>query len=234
MAPALPGETATASGADASGEPGELQIAGASVTPGYWHQPEATAQAIEGGWLHTGDVAVCRPGGQIRIVDRTKDMYISGGENVYPAEVEEVLYHHPAVAEAAVVGVPDERWGETGAAWIVLAAGAAAEPDELRSWLRARLAAFKVPRDIHVVAELRATHRQGHQGRTAPPGRAGLVVRGGITQAIRRADGPLGDRLGAERVMNGTDPGWGRAWPPRKPDDLLGYDRGGRACAPLR
>ena len=136
------------------GEPGELQIAGASVTPGYWHKPEATAQAIEGGWLHTGDVAVSGPDGHIRIVDRTKDMYISGGENVYPAEVEEALYHHPAVAEVAVVGVPDERWGETGAAWIVLAPGAAADPGQIRSWARERIAAFKVPRDIHLVAEL--------------------------------------------------------------------------------
>jgi len=81
-------------------------------------------------------------------------MYISGGENVYPAEVEEALYHHPAVAEVAVVGVPDRRWGETGAAWVVPAAGGRADPGEIRDWARTRLAAFKVPRDIHIVGEL--------------------------------------------------------------------------------
>ena len=121
------------------GEPGELQISGASVTPGYWRLPEATAQAIQDGWLHTGDVAVAGPDGHIRIVDRIKDMYISGGENVYPAEVEEALYHHPAVAEVAVVGVPDQRWGETGAAWIVLAPGARETPSSIRAWARTRL-----------------------------------------------------------------------------------------------
>jgi fatty-acyl-CoA synthase len=138
----------------APGEPGELRIAGASVTPGYWRRPDATAQAIVDGWLHTGDVAVMGADGHVRIVDRIKDMYISGGENVYPAEVEEVLYHHPAVAEVAVVGVPDQRWGESGAAWVVLAAGARPEPGEIRAWARDRLAAFKVPRDIHVVGAL--------------------------------------------------------------------------------
>jgi fatty-acyl-CoA synthase len=138
----------------APGEPGELRIAGASVTPGYWRRPEATAQAIEDGWLHTGDVAVIGADGHVRIVDRMKDMYISGGENVYPAEVEEVLYHHPAVAEVAVVGVPDQRWGETGAAWVVLAGGARPDPAEIQDWARTRLAAFKVPRDIHIVGTL--------------------------------------------------------------------------------
>ncbi len=136
------------------GEPGELRIAGASVTPGYWRRPEATEQAVVDGWLHTGDVAVIGADGHVRIVDRIKDMYISGGENVYPAEVEEVLYHHPAVAEVAVVGVPDQRWGETGAAWVVLAAGARPAPGEILTWARDRLAAFKVPRDIHVVGAL--------------------------------------------------------------------------------
>jgi fatty-acyl-CoA synthase len=138
----------------APGEPGELQIAGASVTPGYWRQPEVTARAIEDGWLHTGDVAVIRADGHVRIVDRIKDMYISGGENVYSTEVEEVLYHHPGIAEVAVVGVPDQRWGETGAAWVVLAPGAHAEPGDIRAWARARMAAFKVPRDVHVVSQL--------------------------------------------------------------------------------
>jgi fatty-acyl-CoA synthase len=130
------------------GLPGELQVAGTSVTPGYWRQPEATAQAVRDGWLRTGDIAVAGQDGRIQIIDRAKDMYISGGENVYPAEVEGVLYHHPAVAEVAVVGVPDQRWGESGAAWVVLAPGAAASADDIRSWARARIAAFKVPRDV--------------------------------------------------------------------------------------
>jgi fatty-acyl-CoA synthase len=136
------------------GEPGELQVAGASVTPGYWRRPEATAQAIEDGWLHTGDIAVIGVDGRVRIVDRIKDMYISGGENVYPAEVEETLYRHPDVAEVAVVGVPDQRWGETGSAWVVLAPGSRTAPGDIRTWARARMAAFKVPRDIHVVDAL--------------------------------------------------------------------------------
>jgi len=146
---------AAADGGDCPpGQPGELQIAGASVTPGYWGRPEETAQAVAGGWLRTGDVAVMTDGGRVRIIDRIKDMYISGGENVYPAEIEDVLYQHPAVAEAAVVGVPDDRWGEAGAAWLVLAQGSALADGELRAWLRTRLAAFKVPRDIHLAAEL--------------------------------------------------------------------------------
>jgi fatty-acyl-CoA synthase len=138
----------------APGEPGELQIAGASVTPGYWGRPEESAKAVEDGWLHTGDVAAIAADGRVRIIDRIKDMYISGGENVYPAEIEEVLYQHPGVGEAAVVGVPDQRWGETGAAWLVLTAGTQAGPDDLRAWVRTRLATFKVPRDFHIVDAL--------------------------------------------------------------------------------
>jgi fatty-acyl-CoA synthase len=163
------------------GEPGELQVSGASVTPGYWRRPAATSQAIEDGWLHTGDVAVIAADGRVAIVDRIKDMYISGGENVYPAEVEEALYHHPAVAEVAVVGVPDQRWGEAGVAWVVLAAGAgAAGPEDIRSWARTRLAAFKVPAEIRVVTELprnatgkvvKAELRRRLPGAGAGPGR---------------------------------------------------------------
>jgi fatty-acyl-CoA synthase len=138
----------------AVGEPGELQISGASVTPGYWRRPAETAQAIADGWLRTGDVATIGPDGHVRIVDRIKDMYISGGENVYPAEVEEVLYQHPAVSQVAVVGAPDQRWGESGVAWLVLSPGVQAGPEDIRSWARARLAAFKVPRDVRVVGEL--------------------------------------------------------------------------------
>jgi fatty-acyl-CoA synthase len=138
----------------APGEPGELQISGASVTPGYWRRPAETAQAIVDGWLHTGDVATIGTDGHVRIVDRIKDMYISGGENVYPAEVEELLYQHPAVSQAAVIGAPDERWGESGVAWLVLRPGMQAGPEEIRGWARTRLAAFKVPRDVRLVDEL--------------------------------------------------------------------------------
>jgi fatty-acyl-CoA synthase len=138
----------------APGEPGELQISGASVTPGYWRRPAETAQAIADGWLRTGDVATIGPDGHVRIVDRIKDMYISGGENVYPAEVEEVLYQHPAVSQVAVVGAPDQRWGESGVAWLVLGPGAAARLEDIRRWARTRLAAFKVPRDVRLVDEL--------------------------------------------------------------------------------
>ena len=103
-------------------EEGELLVRGPNVFPGYWRNPEATAEAVRDGWLHTGDVAERDDEGFYRIRGRLKDMVISGGENVYPAEVEEVLHAHPAVVEAAVVGVPDERWGEVCAAFVVLRA----------------------------------------------------------------------------------------------------------------
>jgi fatty-acyl-CoA synthase len=139
------------------GEPdvGELLVAGTSVTPGYWNKPAETARAVKDGWLHTGDIATITPDGRIRILDRIKDMYISGGENVYPAEVEDALCRHPAIACAAVVGVPDDKWGETGSAWLVLHDHAdLVDTESLRRWLRGRLGAFKVPRDIHIVESL--------------------------------------------------------------------------------
>jgi fatty-acyl-CoA synthase len=130
------------------GQNGELLVRGPGVTPGYWRLPEVTAEAIEDGWLHTGDVAVCDEDGYYAIVDRWKDMYISGGENVYPAEVENVLYGHPAVAEAAVIGVPNERWGEVGRAIVVLAPGAAATAADLIAHCSERLARYKVPASV--------------------------------------------------------------------------------------
>jgi fatty-acyl-CoA synthase len=138
-----------------SDEAGELLIRGPSVTPGYWNRPDDTARTVIDGWLHTGDIATISSDGCIRIIDRLKDMYISGGENVYPAEVEDVLSRHPAVACAAVVGVPDEKWGETGSAWLVLDDHAdLQDADALRTWLRERLGAFKVPRYINIVDTL--------------------------------------------------------------------------------
>lgn len=139
---------------DAQGSPvgtdeaGEMLVRGPGVTPGYWGQPKATAQAIDqAGWLHTGDVARCDADGYYTIVDRWKDMFISGGENVYPAEVEKVLEQHPAVQEIAVVGVPDERWGEVGKAFIVGSPDRELPaPDALAEFCRASLAGYKIPR----------------------------------------------------------------------------------------
>ncbi|MGO3742955.1 AMP-binding protein [Kerstersia sp.] len=132
----------------APGEAGELLVRGPGVTPGYWQRPDATADAmLPGGWLRTGDVARCDADGDYTIVDRWKDMFISGGENVYPAEVEAVLLQHPAITEAAVVGMADERWGEVGHASIVPAADAGPlDLDALRQFCRERLAGYKVPK----------------------------------------------------------------------------------------
>jgi fatty-acyl-CoA synthase len=131
---------------------GELLVRGPNVFAGYWRNPEATAEAFADGWLVTGDVAERDAEGYYRIVGRTKDMVISGGENVYPAEIENVLHEHPAVAEAAVVGVPDERWGEACLAFVVLRADAAEE--ELLRHCRDRLARYKVPKGVRVVEAL--------------------------------------------------------------------------------
>ncbi|MEX2457738.1 MAG: long-chain fatty acid--CoA ligase [Actinomycetota bacterium] len=130
------------------GGTGEVVVRGPSVMAGYWDRPEETEAALRGGWLRTGDAGRLDEDGYIWIVDRMKDMYISGGENVYPAEVEHVLGAHPAVAEAAVIGVADERWGETGRAVVVLRADAAANAEELTAFCRERLAKFKVPSDV--------------------------------------------------------------------------------------
>jgi fatty-acyl-CoA synthase len=130
----------------------ELQVRGPNVFPGYWRNPEATAQAFtEDGWLRTGDIAESDGEGFYRIKGRLKEMYISGGENVYPAEVEAVLHEHPQVADAAVVGVPDERWGEVGVAFVV---ADDLSDDELLEWCRARLARFKVPKSFRFVGEI--------------------------------------------------------------------------------
>ncbi|MGH1565451.1 acyl-CoA synthetase [Mumia sp. DW29H23] len=140
------------------GVPGEVLVRGPNVSPGYWGRPDATAAAFtEDGWLRTGDVATVDADGYLTIVDRVKDMYISGGENVYPAEVEAAMFEHPGVAEAAVIGVPDERWGEVGAAYVVARPGASLDPDDLRAFLRTRLASYKVPVHVHEVEDLPRT-----------------------------------------------------------------------------
>jgi long-chain acyl-CoA synthetase len=138
----------------APGEVGEIVIRGHNVMKGYWNRPDATDEAIRGGWFHTGDLARVDEDGYFFIVDRKKDMIIRGGYNVYPREVEEVLYEHPAVLEAAVVGIRDERLGEEVAAAIVVRPGAEAGADELRDFVKQRVAAYKYPRVIWFVDEL--------------------------------------------------------------------------------
>ena len=133
---------------------GELLVRGPNVFAGYWRNPEATEAAFVDGWLRTKDVAERDDEGFFRIVGRLEELVISGGENVYPAEIENVLHAHPDVVEAAVVGVPDERWGEVCAAFVVLREGATADGEDLRDHCRERLARFKVPRTVMLVEEL--------------------------------------------------------------------------------
>ncbi len=135
-------------------EMGELWVAGPHITPGYWNKPEATASAFEGRWLKTGDAARMDDEGFVYIVDRWKDMYISGGENVYPAEVENVLYQIDGVVEAAVIGIPSDRWGEAGLAVLVVTEGVEIDRVSVQSYCAQRLAKFKVPADITVIDEL--------------------------------------------------------------------------------
>ncbi|MEV6300090.1 long-chain fatty acid--CoA ligase [Actinoplanes sp. NPDC051861] len=142
----------------APGEVGEILIRGPNVSPGYWNDPEATAAAFaDGSWFRSGDLAVVDETGHFRIVDRTKDMYISGGENVYPAEVEAAMFEHPDIAEAAVVGVPDEKWGEVGRAFVVPAGEREITPAEVVGFLTGRLARYKIPVYVDVVPELPRT-----------------------------------------------------------------------------
>jgi fatty-acyl-CoA synthase len=118
------------------------------VMKGYFRNPSATEKTFAGGWFHSGDLAVIHPDGYIQLKDRSKDIIISGGENISSIEVEEVLYAHPAVAVVAVVAKPDEKWGETPCAFIELKSGESASADDLREWCRDRLAHYKCPRDF--------------------------------------------------------------------------------------
>lgn len=138
-----------------AGEVGELVLKGPSQSSGYYNDPDATAAAIDAdGWFHTGDLATADADRYFRIVDRKKDMFISGGENIYPAEIERILYEHPAVHMCAVVGVPDDRWGEVGVACVVLKPGHSAEPDALLTHMRDRLARYKVPKRVVLLDQL--------------------------------------------------------------------------------
>ncbi|MEB3062384.1 acyl-CoA synthetase [[Mycobacterium] zoologicum] len=141
-----------------AGTRGEICVRGPQVMAGYWRNPEATAAVIDDeGWFHTGDIGQADDEGYVWVIDRVKDMVISGGENVYPAEVEDVLYGHPAVAEVAVLGTPHEKWGEAVTAVVALRPGAALTLEELRDFARDKLAAFKLPIRLEVVDALPRT-----------------------------------------------------------------------------
>lgn len=150
------------------GQIGEIAIRGHNVMKGYWRRPDDTAEAMAGGWFRTGDLGRVDSDGYFSIVDRKKDMIIRGGLNVYPREVEEVLYEHPAVAEAAVIGVPDQLLGEEVAAVVKLKPGASADPGELREHVKRQLAAYKYPRHVWIVDEL-------------PHGGSGKILKRAIT-----------------------------------------------------
>lgn len=136
------------------GEVGEIAIRGDNVMKGYWRKPEATAEAIPDGWFRTGDLATMDSEGYFTIVDRKKDMILRGGMNVYPREVEELLYTHPDILEAAVVGMPDELLGEQVGAGVSLRPGATTTPEEIVEWAKERIAAYKYPRKVWIVDEL--------------------------------------------------------------------------------
>jgi acyl-CoA synthetase (AMP-forming)/AMP-acid ligase II len=142
-------------GADVTpGQIGEVIIRGAHVMKGYWNRPDATAETLRDGWLHSGDLATVDKEGFVFIQDRKKDMIITGGENVYPAEVEAVLARHPEVLEGAVIGQPSARWGESGAAVVVAKAGAHPSADEILRFFDGKLARYKIPKSVHFVDEI--------------------------------------------------------------------------------
>jgi long-chain acyl-CoA synthetase len=162
-----------AGGEVAAGEIGELVTSGPQVVPGYWNRPDETEHALPGGRLYTGDVGFMDPDGWFYVVDRKKDQINASGFKIWPREVEDVLYGHPAVREAAVVGVPDEYRGETVKAFVSLRPGERADADELIAFCRERMAAYKYPRLVEFVDELpktasgkvlRRVLRHHHQG----------------------------------------------------------------------
>ena len=136
------------------GETGEVLVRGPSVMPGYWRNEEATAKTLKGGWLHTGDMGALDEEGFLTLKDRSKDVIISGGTNIYPREVEEVLLTHPAVAECSVVGKPDPDWGEVVIAFIAPAEGGSVTPDELDRLCLDKIARFKRPKAYHLLDSL--------------------------------------------------------------------------------
>lgn len=158
------------------GEAGEVLVRGYNVMNGYFEDPAKTAETIVDGWLHTGDVGVMDAEGYLRITDRLKDMFIVGGFNAYPAEIEQLLLAHPDIAQVAIVGAPDERMGEVGYAFVVPRHGATVDPAEVIAWSRERFANFKVPRHVEVVDEL-------------PLNASGKVLKYELRERARRATG---------------------------------------------
>jgi acyl-CoA synthetase (AMP-forming)/AMP-acid ligase II len=147
-------------------EVGEIVVRGDTVTKGYWKLPEETAKSIKNGWLYTGDMAVIDKEGYVTIVDRKKDMILTGGENVYSTEVENVLYMHPAILECAVVAVPDEKWGEAVKGIVVLKSGWRATAQEIIQFCKDRIAHYKAPKSIDFIDALPRTgsgkiHKKG-------------------------------------------------------------------------
>ncbi|HPF65199.1 long-chain fatty acid--CoA ligase [Lentimicrobium sp.] len=138
----------------APGELGELVLSGPTVTPGYWRNPEATAATIRDGWFHTGDIMRRDEEGFLFVVDRIKNMYISGAENVYPAEVEFLLRSHPGIDSVAIIGVPDEKWGESGMAFVVTREGFSVTKEDVLTYCEGKLAKYKIPKHVHFLDEL--------------------------------------------------------------------------------
>ncbi|MBV9546581.1 MAG: long-chain-fatty-acid--CoA ligase [Chloroflexi bacterium] len=155
---------------------GEIVVRGNVVMKGYYNDPDATSAAMGDGWFHSGDAAVVHPDGYVEVRDRIKDVIISGGENISSVEVEGVLLRHPSVQEAAVVGMPDDRWGEAPHAFVILKPGAAATSDELRQFTRDRLAHFKTPHSVTFVEELPKTATGKIQKYVLRGGRAAIAV----------------------------------------------------------
>jgi len=162
----------------ARGEVGEIAIRGHNIMKGYWQHPDATAEAMRGGWFHSGDMARVDEDGYFFIVDRKKDLIIRGGYNVYPREVEEVLYEHPKIREAAVVGVPHDEWGEEIGAAVVLMEGERLSPEEVSAYVKDRIAAYKYPRIVWFLDEL-------------PKGPTGKILKREIEAPAKLADQPV-------------------------------------------
>jgi acyl-CoA synthetase (AMP-forming)/AMP-acid ligase II len=137
-----------------AGSVGEVLVRGPQLMRGYWNLPEATREALEGGWMHTGDAGILDEDGFLYIQDRVKDMIVSGGENIYPREIEDVLLRHEAIADAAAIGVPDDTWGEAVRAVVVLREGATATEQEIIDFCRERLAGYKRPSSVEFIDAL--------------------------------------------------------------------------------
>ncbi|MGH8519539.1 MAG: AMP-binding protein, partial [Panacagrimonas sp.] len=168
------------------GTPGEICVKGPLVMDGYRDNAELTAQAFKGGWLHSGDVAVRDPDGFLRIIDRTKDMIVSGGFNIYPREIEDVLAEHPAVAQSAVIGVPHPKWGEAVTALVVLRAGAQASADELIAHVAVRKGAFQAPKVVEFLDAIPQT-AVGKPDKKALRARFLLTASASDTASMKRA-----------------------------------------------